>query len=67
MNIKIIMAFFVIAISGCKPFDINASGATKDATMDLKRYVDKDNGVVCYQDIDNTLSCVVVKGKGLSE
>lgn len=68
MKIKVIMAFFVIAISGCQPFDIDEGESTKDATIDLKRFVDKNNGVVCYENLNSkALSCVAIKGNEVSE
>lgn len=68
MKIKVIMAFFVIAISGCQPFDIDESESTKDATIDLKRFVDKDNGVMCYENLSSkALSCVAIKGNKVNK
>lgn len=63
MNKSIIaccVALAILSMTGCDkivaPTGVNSANA-------LTRYVDKDNGVICYQGVNNnTLSCVKVDG-----
>lgn len=63
MNKSIIaccVALAILSMTGCDKFfaptGVNSANA-------LTRYVDKENGVICYQGVSNkTLSCVKVDG-----
>ncbi len=62
MNKSIIacsVALAILSMTGCDKFiaptGVNSANA-------LTRYVDKENGVICYQAGDKTLSCVKVDG-----
>ena len=53
------VALAVMSMTGCDrvitPTGVNSANA-------LTCYVDKENGVICYQGDKNTLSCVKVDG-----
>ena len=56
---RLILLVVVLALTGCDKF-ITPTG--KNSAEALTRYIDKENGVVCYQGVDNrTLSCVRVR------
>lgn len=62
MNKSIIaccVALAILSMTGCDKFiaptGVNSANA-------LTRYVDKENGVICYQSDIKTLSCVKVDG-----
>lgn len=56
---RLILLVAVLAVTGCDKF-VTPTG--KNSAEALTRYIDKENGVVCYQGVDNrTLSCVKVR------
>lgn len=56
---NIILLLFAIVIAGC---DDHPAPQSESNTDSLIRYLDKENGVVCYQvsTFDSRLSCVKV-------
>ena len=55
-----ILLLCVLAAAGCDTF-VTPTGV--NSAEALTRYVDKENGVICYQGTDvRTLSCVKVSG-----
>ncbi len=62
MNKSIIaccVAVALLSLTGCDTF-ITPTGV--NSANALTRYVDKENGVICYQSDIKTLSCVKVDG-----
>ena len=56
---KLILLVAVLAITGCDKFIAPTGVNSAEA---LTRYVDKENGAICYQNDIKTLSCVKISG-----
>lgn len=55
---RLILLVVVLAVAGCDKF-VTPTGV--NSAEALTRYVDKENGVVCYQAANTAFSCVKVR------